>query len=112
LTLQPPDSEVPESSLGPHDDDESGSTRPGLSARRLMSLPAFVIPASFALAALAGYTAHRLAPSNVADLAALCAAWVAFYPIPRLKPRIPWWNHWLQGIFILLGFWLVTRSSR
>ena len=81
------------------------------SPRPLMSRPTFVIPASFALAFVAGSAAQRLAPPKYADLAALCAAWVAFYPIPRLKPRIPWWWHWVQGVFILLGFWFVTQHS-
>lgn len=80
--------------------------------RGLMSRPMFVIPASFALAGVAGLAAQRLAPPDYADFAAVCAIWVALYPIPRLKPRIPWWNHWLQGVFILFGFWLITRGSK
>jgi len=78
--------------------------------RPLMSRPAFVIPLSFAMAAVAALLAERLAPPRLADLAAVCAAWIAFYPIPRLKPKIPWWWPWVQGVFIVLGFWLVTRS--
>jgi hypothetical protein len=103
---------MPESSLGRHDDDGTDPTTPAPPARGLMSRPAFVIPASFALAAVAGLTAERLAPPDVADLAAVCAVWVALYPISRLKPRIPWWNHWLQGIVIVFVFWLVTRASK
>jgi hypothetical protein len=75
----------------------------------LMSRPRFVIPLSFGMAAVAGFIAQRLAPVGYGDLAAMCAAWIAFYPIPRLKPKIPWWMHWVQGAFILLGAWLVTR---
>lgn len=79
--------------------------------RPLMSRPAFVIPATFALAGVAGLVAEHLAPPNVADLVTVCAVWVALYPIPRLKPRIPWWNHWLQGVVILFAFWLMTRGQ-
>jgi len=80
--------------------------------RPLMSRPAFVIPASFALAGVAGLAAERLAPPDVADLVAVCVIWAALYPIPRLKPRIPWWNHWLQGVVILFAFWLMTRGGK
>jgi hypothetical protein len=95
-----------ESSIGGRDDDEAGLITPAPPAHGLMSRPAFVIPASFALAAVAGLTAERLAPSNIADLGAV---WAALYPIPRLKPGIPWWNHWLQGVVIVFVFWLMTR---
>lgn len=72
--------------------------------------PAIVIPASFAAAFLVGFLAQRLAPPGWKDLAVLVAAWAALYPIPRLKPKIPWWWHWMQGVFILLGAWLVLRQ--
>lgn len=74
--------------------------------------PAIVIPASLTAATVAGLIAQRLAPAGMGDAAALCAAWIALYPIPRLKPTIPWWMHWAQGVGILLGFWLVTRAPR
>lgn len=80
--------------------------------RPLMVRPMFVIPASFALAGVAGLAAERLAPENVADFVTVCVVWIALYPIPRLKPRIPWWNHWLQGVVVLFAFWLMTRGSR
>ena len=72
--------------------------------------PAIVIPASLAAAFLVGLVAQRVAAEGWKDLAALAAAWVALYPIPRLKPKIPWWWHWMQGTFILLGAWLVLRA--
>lgn len=80
--------------------------------RGLMSRPMFVIPATFALAGVAGLAAQHLAPPDYADFAAVCAIWVALYPIPRLKPRIPWWNHWLQGVVIIFAFWLMTRGPK
>ena len=64
------------------------------------------------MAAIGALIAQRLAPQQYADLAAVCAAWIAFYPIPRLKPKIPRWWHWMQGVFIVLGFWYVTRAFR
>jgi hypothetical protein len=72
--------------------------------------PAIVIPASFVAAFLAGFAAQRIAPEGWKDLAAIVAVWIAFYPIPRLKPKIPWWWHWVQGVFILLGAWFVLHS--
>jgi len=112
MTWRPSDAATPDSGPRRHDDDGADPETAAMPTRRLISRPAFVIPASFALAAVAGFTAEHLAPPNIADLVAVCAVWVALYPIPRLKPKIPWWNHWLQGAFILFGFWLMTRSSR
>ena len=67
--------------------------------------PAVVIPATLAVATFAALTAER----RGGDLGAFVVAWIALYPIPRLNPRIPWWLHWVEGAFILLGSWLVTR---
>jgi hypothetical protein len=73
--------------------------------------PLFVIPASLTASFVAGLLAQRVAPAGWGDAAAMCAAWAALYPIPRLIPKIPWWWHWMQGVFIMLGFWFVTRST-
>ncbi len=73
--------------------------------------PAYVIPASLTAALIAGFLAQHVAPEGWKDAAGLSAAWVALYPIPRLRPKIPWWWHWMQGAFIMLGFWIVTRST-
>ena len=81
------------------------------SPRPLMSRPTFVFPLSFGVAGAAALLAERLSPPRYADLVAVCVAWIAFYPIPRLKPTIPWWLHWVQGVFIVFGFWLVTHGS-
>lgn len=78
----------------------------------MMHRPAFVIPASLGLAGIAGILAERLAPPNLADLVAISVIWICQYPIPRLKPNIPWWNHWLQGVVILFAFWLMTHAAK
>jgi hypothetical protein len=70
-----------------------------------------VIPASLGAAFVVGLLAQRLAPAGWKEATALGAAWVALYPIPRLKPKIPWWWHWVQGLFIMLGALMVLRAS-
>lgn len=112
MTWQPSDATPPGPRPRRREDAGADVATPATTARRLTSRPAFVIPASFALAGAVGLIAERLAPPNVADLVAVCVIWAALYPIPRLKPRIPWWNHWLQGIVIVFAFWLMTRGSK
>jgi hypothetical protein len=73
--------------------------------------PAVVIPASLALALAAALSTEHLAPTRLADAVAICVAWGALYPISRLKPSIPWWMHWVQGMVIFLGFWLATHRA-
>ena len=75
----------------------------------LRGRPAIVIPLSLLGAAAAALIAQRLAPPRVADMAMLCAAWIALYPISWLKRSIPWWRHWVQGAFILLGAWFAMK---
>ena len=72
--------------------------------------PAIVVPASLTAAFVVALVVQRLAPTGWNDLAAIAAAWAALYPIPRLKPDIPGWWHWVQGIFVVLGAWLVLRQ--
>jgi hypothetical protein len=75
----------------------------------LRGRPAVVVPLSLAAAAAAALAAKRLAPPHAGDLATFCAAWIALYPIPWLKRSIPWWRHWIQGAFILLGAWFAMH---
>ena len=78
----------------------------------LTARPAVVIPLSFVLAFIAVTVVQRVVPSGWKDTAALCAAWISFYPISRLKPNIPWWWHWVEGAFIGIGFWTFKHFSR
>ena len=77
----------------------------GISRDQLRGRPAIVIPLSLAAAAAAALIAQRLAPPRVADLAMIGVAWIALSPIPWLKRSVPWWRHWVQGAFIMLGAW-------
>ncbi|MCA1649407.1 MAG: hypothetical protein LC753_03720 [Acidobacteria bacterium] len=70
-----------------------------------------VIAGSFGAAAIAAFTAYALAPPAMADIAAVCAIWVALSPFRASIRESPWWMHWVQGAFILLGFWIVTRAG-
>ena len=79
--------------------------------RPLMARPGLVFPLSFGMAFIGALLAERFVPPQYADLSAICLAWAAFYPIPRLKPKIPWWWHWMQGAVIVFAFWFVTHRS-
>jgi hypothetical protein len=68
-----------------------------------------VVIGSFTLAAVAGLSVQEIVPDRGRDISMLCAVWVALYPIPCLNRRIPWWQHWLQGLLILIAFLAVTR---
>ena len=52
---------------------------------------------------------RRFVPFLDSDLASLCVGWIAVYPITLLNRRYPWWMHWVNGIFVVAGFWLVSR---
>ena len=75
----------------------------------LRGRPIVVIPLSLLAAVAAALIAQRLAPANMTDMAMLGAAWIALSPIPWLKRSVPWWRHWMQGVFILLGAWFVMH---
>jgi hypothetical protein len=39
----------------------------------------------------------------------MCAVWITFYPVARLKRSESWWAHWARGIVILFAFLLAER---
>ena len=55
---------------------------------------------------------QRVVPAPATDLALMCAVWIAFYPVARLKRSEPWWAHWARGIVILFAFLLAQRYFR
>jgi hypothetical protein len=67
---------------------------------------------------LRGYVAHdahrferalivqRIVPPPATCFALMCAVWIAFYPVARLKRTEPWWAHWARGVVILFAFLL------
>jgi hypothetical protein len=46
------------------------------------------------------------------DLALMCAIWITFYPVARLKRAEAWWAHSARGIVILFAFLLAQRFFR
>jgi hypothetical protein len=42
----------------------------------------------------------------------MCAVWITFYPVARLKRSEAWWAHWARGIVILFAFLLAQRFFR
>jgi hypothetical protein len=63
----------------------------------------------FALASVVAFVVQHTVPQPATDLAMMCAIWITFYPVARLKRTEPWWAHWARGIVILLGFLLARR---
>jgi uncharacterized membrane protein YccC len=63
----------------------------------------------FSLASVVALIVQRLVPPPATDLALVCAIWITFYPVARLKRSEPWWAHWARGIVILVGFLLARR---
>ena len=59
-------------------------------------------------AAAAAEIVLKVASPRYLNLALVCVIWVAFYPVARLNPKKPWWLHWVEGLFVLAGFWLVS----
>ena len=68
-----------------------------------------VVLLCFALASVVALIVQRLVPAPATDLALLCAIWITFYPVARLKRSEPWWAHWARGIVIFVGFLLAQR---
>jgi hypothetical protein len=52
---------------------------------------------------------QRIVPAPATDVALMCAVWITFYPVARLKRTEPWWAHWARGIVILFAFLLARR---
>jgi hypothetical protein len=42
----------------------------------------------------------------------MCAVWITFYPVARLKRSEAWWAHWARGVVILFAFMLAQRYFR
>ena len=65
--------------------------------------------ASFALASAVALIVQRIVPAPATDVALMCAVWITFYPVARLKRTEPWWAHRARGIVILFPFLLAQR---
>jgi uncharacterized membrane protein YccC len=63
-----------------------------------------VVILCFALASVVALIVQRVVPAPATDVALMCAVWVTFYPVARLKRTEPWWSHWARGILILIAF--------
>jgi hypothetical protein len=63
-----------------------------------------VVILCFALASFVALIVQRVVPAPATDVALICAVWVTFYPVARLKRTEPWWAHWARGILILIAF--------
>ena len=66
----------------------------------------------FAMATVVALIVQRVIPPPATDLALMCAVWITFYPVARLKRSEPWWAHWARGIVILFAFLLAQRYFR
>jgi hypothetical protein len=71
-----------------------------------------VVILCFALASVAALIVQRVVPPPATDVALMCAVWIAFYPVARLKRSEPWWAHWARGLVILFAFLLAQRHFR
>lgn len=56
--------------------------------------------------------ATRVIPAPTTDLALMCAIWITFYPVARLKRSEPRWAHWARGIRDPVAFLLAQRFFR
>jgi hypothetical protein len=63
-----------------------------------------VVILCFALASVVALLVQRVVPPPATDVALMCAVWITFYPVARLKRSEPWWAHWARGIVILFAF--------
>jgi hypothetical protein len=68
-----------------------------------------VVLLCFVLASVVAFAVQRAVPPPATDVVLLCAVWITFYPVARLKRSEPWWAHWARGIVILIGFWIAVR---
>jgi hypothetical protein len=71
-----------------------------------------VVILCFAIATVVALIVQRVIPAPATDLALMCAVWISFYPVARLKRSEAWWAHWARGIVILFAFLLVQRFFR
>jgi hypothetical protein len=68
-----------------------------------------VVILCFVLASVVAFIVERLVPPPATDVVLVCAIWITFYPVARLKRTEPWWAHWARGIVILFAFLLAQR---
>lgn len=68
-----------------------------------------VVILCFALASVVALIVQRTVPAPATDVVLMCAVWITFYPVARLKRTEPWWAHWARGIVILFAFVLAQR---
>jgi hypothetical protein len=71
-----------------------------------------VVILCFALASVVALIVQRIVPAPATDVALMCAVWITFYPVARLKRTEPWWAHWARGLVILFAFALAQRYFR
>ena len=71
-----------------------------------------VVILCFVVATVVALVVRRVVPPPATDLALVCAVWITFYPVARLKRSEPWWAHWARGVVILLAFLLAQRFLR
>lgn len=71
-----------------------------------------VVILCFAMATGVALIVQRVIPEPATDLAVMCAVWISFYPVVRLKRSEAWWAHWARGIVILFAFLLAQRFFR
>jgi hypothetical protein len=71
-----------------------------------------VVILCFAMATVVALIVQRVVPAPTTDLALMCAIWITFYPVARLKRSEAWWAHWARGIVILFAFLLAERFFR
>ena len=71
-----------------------------------------VVILCFTLASVVALIVQRVVPEPATDVIMMCAVWITFYPVARLKRTEPWWAHWARGIVILFAFLLAQRFFR
>jgi hypothetical protein len=71
-----------------------------------------VVILCFALAAVVALIVRRIVPPPGTDVAVMCAVWITFYPVARLKRTESWSAHWARGMVILFAFTLAQRFFR
>lgn len=71
-----------------------------------------VVILCFVVATIVAFVVQRVVPPPSTDLVLMCAIWITFYPVARLKRSEPWWAHWARGVVILFAFLLAQRFFR
>jgi hypothetical protein len=71
-----------------------------------------VVILCFVVATVVALIVRRIVPPPATEVALMCAVWITFYPVARLKRSEPWWAHWGRGIVILTAFLWAQRFFR